>query len=84
MATGDLDALDGLIRGADGLARCWWPGADPLYVAYHDTEWGHRIWNNVSGNDPAVGLSQSPSRFDVFQVADLHNIRSHRSSIRWN
>ena len=43
MATGDLDALDGLIRGADGLARCWWPGADPLYVAYHDTEWGRPV-----------------------------------------
>jgi DNA-3-methyladenine glycosylase I len=22
------------------LARCPWPGEDPLYVAYHDTEWG--------------------------------------------
>jgi len=22
------------------LARCAWPGEDPLYVAYHDTEWG--------------------------------------------
>jgi DNA-3-methyladenine glycosylase I len=20
--------------------RCWWPGDDPLYVAYHDDEWG--------------------------------------------
>ncbi|WP_395696517.1 DNA-3-methyladenine glycosylase I [Methylocella sp.] len=20
--------------------RCPWPGADPIYVAYHDTEWG--------------------------------------------
>ena len=27
-------------RGADGLLRCPWPGADPLYVAYHDEEWG--------------------------------------------
>lgn len=25
---------------ADGLHRCPWPGDDPLYVAYHDTEWG--------------------------------------------
>ncbi|HEY0439332.1 MAG TPA: DNA-3-methyladenine glycosylase I [Xanthobacteraceae bacterium] len=25
---------------ADGLPRCSWPGQDPLYVAYHDTEWG--------------------------------------------
>ncbi|MDB5572380.1 MAG: DNA-3-methyladenine glycosylase [Hyphomicrobiales bacterium] len=24
----------------DGLARCPWPGVDPLYVAYHDAEWG--------------------------------------------
>ncbi|MGE3148581.1 MAG: DNA-3-methyladenine glycosylase I [Pseudorhodoplanes sp.] len=24
----------------DGLARCAWPKEDPLYVAYHDTEWG--------------------------------------------
>jgi DNA-3-methyladenine glycosylase I len=22
------------------LVRCPWPGEDPLYVAYHDTEWG--------------------------------------------
>ncbi|MCC5976789.1 MAG: DNA-3-methyladenine glycosylase I [Salinarimonas sp.] len=29
-----------LIMHPDGLARCWWPGEDPLYVAYHDTEWG--------------------------------------------
>jgi DNA-3-methyladenine glycosylase I len=25
---------------ADGLHRCPWPGVDPLYVAYHDEEWG--------------------------------------------
>jgi DNA-3-methyladenine glycosylase I len=25
---------------ADGVARCPWPGEDPLYVAYHDEEWG--------------------------------------------
>jgi len=25
---------------ADGLTRCPWPQQDPLYVAYHDTEWG--------------------------------------------
>jgi DNA-3-methyladenine glycosylase I len=24
----------------DGRHRCPWPGQDPLYVAYHDTEWG--------------------------------------------
>jgi len=24
----------------DGKARCHWPGDDPLYLAYHDEEWG--------------------------------------------
>ena len=24
----------------DGKLRCPWPGEDPLYMAYHDTEWG--------------------------------------------
>ena len=24
----------------DGLHRCPWAGLDPLYVAYHDTDWG--------------------------------------------
>jgi DNA-3-methyladenine glycosylase I len=28
------------VRHADGLWRCAWCGADPLYVAYHDREWG--------------------------------------------
>ena len=27
-------------RHPDGLKRCPWPGQDPLYVAYHDEEWG--------------------------------------------
>ena len=28
------------IAHADGLHRCPWPKEDPLYVSYHDTEWG--------------------------------------------
>jgi DNA-3-methyladenine glycosylase I len=31
---------DGLILHPNHKTRCWWPGTDPLYVAYHDTEWG--------------------------------------------
>jgi DNA-3-methyladenine glycosylase I len=26
--------------GTPGPTRCPWPGADPLYCAYHDREWG--------------------------------------------
>ena len=33
----------GLIRDSDGTARCWWPGADPLYLRYHDEEWGRPV-----------------------------------------
>ena len=28
------------VTHADGVTRCPWPGVDPVYVAYHDTEWG--------------------------------------------
>ena len=31
---------EGLVQHADGIGRCWWCGTDPLYVHYHDTEWG--------------------------------------------
>lgn len=30
----------GLVTGPDGLPRCPWPGSDPLYLEYHDREWG--------------------------------------------
>ena len=30
----------GLIVGPDGRERCAWSGSDPLYMAYHDQEWG--------------------------------------------
>lgn len=31
---------EGLVGHPDGQRRCWWCGTDPLYVRYHDTEWG--------------------------------------------
>lgn len=32
--------------GDDGRCRCTWCGADPLYVHYHDTEWGVPEWDD--------------------------------------
>jgi DNA-3-methyladenine glycosylase I len=32
--------VKGAITGKDGKTRCPWPGEDPLYLKYHDTEWG--------------------------------------------
>ena len=31
------------VIGSDGVRRCWWCGDDPLYVQYHDTEWGRLV-----------------------------------------
>lgn len=31
--------MSGVIH-TDGICRCNWCGTDPLYVAYHDAEWG--------------------------------------------
>ncbi len=33
--------------GLDGNVRCWWCGDDPIYVAYHDVEWGRRVTNDT-------------------------------------
>ena len=31
---------------AKAQTRCTWPGADPLYLDYHDTEWGVPEWDD--------------------------------------
>lgn len=51
---------DHLKVGNDGIVRCWWPGEDPLYVAYHDTEWGFPV-----GDDRALFQKIS---LDAFQA----------------
>jgi DNA-3-methyladenine glycosylase I len=54
---------DGLVRDADGITRCWWPGADPLYVRYHDEEWGtpvtddRRLFEKICLEGFQAGLS---------------------------
>jgi DNA-3-methyladenine glycosylase I len=30
-------------RPASDLIRCWWCGTDPIYVRYHDEEWGRPV-----------------------------------------
>ncbi len=39
--------VDRLLTGPDGVTRCWWCGTDPLYVSYHDDEWGHQVTDDV-------------------------------------
>jgi DNA-3-methyladenine glycosylase I len=38
---------DGIIRGEDGVARCWWADSAPEYRAYHDGEWGFPVSDDV-------------------------------------
>jgi len=41
-------SLDGWLRHhPDGKRRCWWCGDDPLYVAYHDDEWGVPVHDDI-------------------------------------
>ena len=40
------EARTGLIVGADGMTRCFWPGELPDYLAYHDNEWGVPVSND--------------------------------------
>jgi DNA-3-methyladenine glycosylase I len=35
-----MNRLRSAVVHDDGRQRCPWPGHDPLYVAYHDEEWG--------------------------------------------
>jgi DNA-3-methyladenine glycosylase I len=37
----------GLLVGDDGVVRCWWAGSDPLYLRYHDREWGRPVRSEV-------------------------------------
>ena len=58
-----MPTAPGLVRHADGVTRCWWPGADPLYLRYHDEEWGnpvsddHRLFEKICLEGFQAGLS---------------------------
>ena len=38
-----MAAIAGLARSHVNRLRCAWAGTDPLYVAYHDREWGRPV-----------------------------------------
>ena len=55
--------LPDLVTGADGRRRCGWCGTDPLYVTYHDDEWGvplhddRRLFEMLTLEGAQAGLS---------------------------
>jgi DNA-3-methyladenine glycosylase I len=40
-------STDGVVRGEDGVARCWWGDTTPEYREYHDREWGFPVADDV-------------------------------------
>ncbi len=34
------------MKKTDDLIRCPWPGDDPLYIRYHDKEWGFPVYDD--------------------------------------
>jgi DNA-3-methyladenine glycosylase I len=58
-----MGRADGVVRGPDGVARCWWCVGDPLMQRYHDDEWGRpvsddqRIFEKLSLEGFQSGLS---------------------------
>jgi DNA-3-methyladenine glycosylase I len=53
----------GVVRGEDGIARCWWAAGDAEYRRYHDEEWGfpvtddHRLFEKICLEGFQAGLS---------------------------
>jgi DNA-3-methyladenine glycosylase I len=43
----DTTTPEGVVVGEDGIARCWWADSAPEYRAYHDTEWGFPVADDV-------------------------------------
>src|SRR5579859_1362996 len=37
----------GIVIGDDGIARCSWADSAPEYRAYHDTEWGFPVSDDI-------------------------------------
>jgi DNA-3-methyladenine glycosylase I len=52
-----------VVQHSDGLCRCSWCGTDPIYVHYHDTDWGvpeydgRALWEKLILDGFQAGLS---------------------------
>ncbi len=81
-----------LFESPDGVARCWWCGKDPLYVAYHDREWGfpvaddRRLFEKICLEGFQAGLSwitilrKRESFRRAFRDFELERVARYRSA----
>ena len=66
-----------LIKGPDGVRRCWWCAGDPVYQAYHDTEWGEPLHDDralfkllvLEGFQAGLSWSTVLRKREAFRVA---------------
>ena len=42
-----MSSTGAVVRGDDGVRRCFWGASTPDYVAYHDDEWGRPVVDDV-------------------------------------
>src|SRR5947209_906387 len=47
VATQSVESRAGVVRGEDGVIRCWWGESTPDYREYHDREWGFPVADDV-------------------------------------
>ena len=65
MSTNEKPKPRAVVRHEDGRLRCAWCGTDPLYVKYHDAEWGvpshddHHLFEMLCLEGAQAGLSWS-------------------------
>ena len=77
----------------DQVARCWWCGTDPLYMAYHDREWGVptredvRLFEKITLEGFQAGLSwltilrkreHFRAAFDAFEFEKIARYRARK------
>jgi DNA-3-methyladenine glycosylase I len=81
----------GLQRGEDGIVRCFWAGSDPLYLRYHDREWGfpvgddQRLFEKIclegfqSGLSWLTILKKRENFRNAFHGFDYHSVAGFRA-----
>lgn len=82
-----------LIHEDTSQPRCWWCGDDPLYIAYHDREWGipladdQRLFEKLSLEGFQAGLSwltilrkreNFREAFDLFELEKVARYSSRK------
>ena len=86
-------------RRAQSVGRCWWAGNDPLYIDYHDREWGfpvrddRRLFEKICprrlpgrpelAHDPGQA-GRFPRRVRQFRIQTCRAVHATRHRAAWS